>query len=78
MMSADLKIAHILHSQILHFLIFVYIKAKTLQPKPKTILAMLYLVPMTLLFYHVNQNPEVPLMKSLFSHSIICFMRFTI
>jgi hypothetical protein len=57
----------ILHSQILHFLIFVYIKAKTLQPKPKTILANalpMFPVPMTLLFYHVNQNPEVPLMKS--------------
>jgi hypothetical protein len=39
MMSADLKIVSMasLHSQILHFLIFVYIKAKTLQPKPKTI-----------------------------------------
>jgi hypothetical protein len=54
MMSADLKIVSMasLHSQILHFLIFVYIKAKTLQPKPKTILANalpMFPVPMTLL-----------------------------
>jgi hypothetical protein len=51
-MSADLKIVSMasLHSQILHFLIFVYIKAKTLQPKPKTILANalpMFPVPMT-------------------------------
>jgi hypothetical protein len=57
----------ILHSQILHFLIFVYIKAKTLQPKPKTILANalpMFPVPMTPTVLPCKSNPEVPLMKS--------------
>jgi hypothetical protein len=46
-------------------LIFVYIKAKTLQPKPKTILeTFMFPVPMTPTVLPCKSKPEVPLMKS--------------
>jgi hypothetical protein len=67
MMSADLKNSFILHSQILHFLIFVYIKAKTLQPKPKTILANalpMFPVPMTPTVLPCKSKPRSPFNES--------------
>jgi hypothetical protein len=46
-----------LHSQILHFLIFVYIKAKLYNQSLKQFWQMLYLCfPFLWPYYHVNQN----------------------